>query len=119
MKLATTIGEMYAFTRTPAEAVRQYAGSGFRCLDYSFYNVAKHPDDPFLGENWRDQILEAREAAKELGFTFESDAFFKYGKRAGNGGPLAHPTLEIKRASLALLHTIGKSMLQTYGVYED
>ena len=70
MKLATTIGEMYAFTKTPAEAVRQYEGTGFRCLDYSFYNVAKNPSNPFMGENWRDQILEAKAAAEELGFTF-------------------------------------------------
>lgn len=70
MKLATTIGEMYAFTKTPSEAVRQYEGTGFRCLDYSFYNVAKNPSNPFMGEDWRDQILEAKAAAEELGFTF-------------------------------------------------
>jgi glucose-1-phosphate adenylyltransferase len=78
MKLATTIGEMYAFTQTPAEAVRQYADSGFRCLDYSFYNVAKNPANPFMGENWREQILEAKAAAEELGFTsFSRDVLIR------------------------------------------
>ena len=39
MKIATTIGEMYSFVRSPAEAVRAYEGTGFRYLDYSFYTV--------------------------------------------------------------------------------
>ena len=39
MKIATTIGEMYPFTATPAEAIAAYEGTGFRYLDYSFYEV--------------------------------------------------------------------------------
>ena len=66
MKLATTIGEVYAFSKTPAEAVRHYAGTGFRNLDYSFYSVARNPDHPLLGDSWKDQILEAKAAAEEL-----------------------------------------------------
>lgn len=70
MKLATTIGEVYAFSKSPAEAVRHYEGTGFRNLDYSFYSVARNPDHPLLGDSWKDQILEAKAAAEELGFSF-------------------------------------------------
>ena len=59
MKLATTIGEMYEFTKSPAEAVRSYEGSGFKYLDYSFYNVVSIPNHPFMDDNWKNQILEA------------------------------------------------------------
>ena len=36
MKIATTIGEMFPYVNSPAEAVRAYEGSGFHFLDYSF-----------------------------------------------------------------------------------
>ena len=32
-----TIGEMFDYVSTPAEAVRAYRGSGFKYLDYCFY----------------------------------------------------------------------------------
>ncbi len=70
MKMATTIGEMYAFTESPAAAVRQYEGSGFRYLDYSFYSAVSAKDHPFMGDGWKNIILEAKQAADELGFTF-------------------------------------------------
>lgn len=70
MKLATTIGEFYAFTGSPAEAVQQYEGTGFRNLDYSFYSVAKIPGHPFMGDNWKAQIIEAKNTADALGFSF-------------------------------------------------
>lgn len=70
MKLATTIGEMYAYTASPADAVRQYEGTGFHCLDYSFYSVASVENHPFMGDGWKQIILDAKAAADELGFTF-------------------------------------------------
>ncbi len=69
MKIATTIGEMYAFTTSPAEAIRQYEGTGFRYLDYSFYTVLR-PNHPFMGNDWKNGVLEAKQAAEELGFQF-------------------------------------------------
>ena len=69
MKIATTIGEMYPYTKTPAEAVRMYEGTGFRWLDYSFYR-ANRPGSPFLTDNWLEQVNEAGEAAAALGFAF-------------------------------------------------
>ncbi len=69
MKIATTIGEMYAFTSSPAEAIRQYEGTGFKYLDYSFYTVMSE-GDPFMGDAWRDGVLEAKETAEALGFKF-------------------------------------------------
>lgn len=70
MKIATTIGESYAFTDSTANAVRMYEGTGFKYLDYSFYDVLKRPDHPFMSDSWRDGIYDARRAAYELGFTF-------------------------------------------------
>ena len=51
-------------------------------------------------------------------FTFESDSFFKY-DRGVTEGSLAHPTLEIKKESVKLLHLIGKTILGAYGIYEE
>jgi sugar phosphate isomerase/epimerase len=70
MKIATTIGEVYAFTSSPAEAVRAYEGTGFKHFDYSFYNVLSNKNDPFMGDDWRSVILAAKEAADELGCDF-------------------------------------------------
>ena len=66
MKIATTIGEMYAYTSSVAEAVRQYKDTGFRYLDYSFYNVITKTDHPFMSDDWKNVVLEAKEAADEL-----------------------------------------------------
>jgi sugar phosphate isomerase/epimerase len=70
MKIATTIGEMYAFTESPAEAVRQYENTGFKYLDYSFYSVVSNANDPFMSDGWKGGVLEAKAAAEELGFKF-------------------------------------------------
>ncbi|MBQ8401270.1 MAG: sugar phosphate isomerase/epimerase [Clostridia bacterium] len=69
MKIATTIGEAYAYTSSPAEAVRMYEGTGFRWLDYSFYN-ANRPGSVFLTEDWLKEVNDAGEAAAALGFAF-------------------------------------------------
>ncbi len=69
MKLATTIGDFFAYTSSPAEAVRLFEGTGFRHLDYSFYNVLKD-DSPFLGERWMDEVEDAGREAARLGMDF-------------------------------------------------
>lgn len=70
MKIATTIGEMYAYTAmNPAEAVRMYEGTGFRYLDCSFYNVL-NPGHRFMTDEWKEQVTEAGEAAAKLGMKF-------------------------------------------------
>ena len=69
MKLASTTGEFHGYARTPADAVRFYEGTGFRHLDYNFYNVI-HPESPFLGDRWLDEVEEAGREAERLGFDF-------------------------------------------------
>lgn len=70
MKIATTIGELNGYVQTPAEAVAAYAGTGFRYLDYSFYNVL-YPGSPYLnGEDWKKEIYAAADAAAANGMTF-------------------------------------------------
>ena len=72
MKIATTIGEMYDYVPTPADAVRCYAGSGFKYLDYSFYYDHKEPS-PFMMDDeslWKQQVEDTLRAAEECGFSF-------------------------------------------------
>ena len=69
MKLATTIGDFYAYASPPAEAVRLFEGTGFRHLDYSFYHVLR-ASSPFLGDRWMDQVEDAKREAERLGFDF-------------------------------------------------
>ena len=72
MKIATTIGEMYSYFSTPADAVRSYAGTGFKYLDYSFYYDFKEPSPFMLDDDrmWKQQIEDCIAAAKECGFAF-------------------------------------------------
>ena len=69
MKLASTTGEFHGYARTPADAVRFYEGTGFRHLDYNFYNVI-YPESPFLVDRWLDEVEEAGREAERLGFDF-------------------------------------------------
>jgi len=70
MKIATTIGEMYAYSHhDPAGAVRMYEGTGFKYLDYSFYNVLTQ-NSRFMSDDWKNQVNEAGEAAAKLGMKF-------------------------------------------------
>ncbi len=70
MKIATTIGELYAFCHNdPAEAVRMYEGTGFRYLDYSFYNVLAS-GHRFMTDGWEAMVHEAGDAAAKLGMKF-------------------------------------------------
>lgn len=69
MKLASTTGEFHGYAKTTADAVRFYEGTGFRHLDYNFYNVI-YPESPFLGDRWLDEVEEAGREAERLGFDF-------------------------------------------------
>ena len=69
MKLATSISDFAAHTKNWADAVRQFEGTGFRYLDFNFYNVI-YPNSPFLGDQWQKEVIDAKEAAEELGFSF-------------------------------------------------
>jgi hypothetical protein len=46
MKLATSIGDLFPFAATPDEAIRLFKNTGFRYLDYNFYEVVKIPIIP-------------------------------------------------------------------------
>ena len=71
MKIATTIFDMYKYTdNNPVKAIEAYEGTGFKYLDYNFFNVVRTPNHPFLEDNWKDVILEAKATAERLGFTF-------------------------------------------------
>ena len=69
MKLASTTGDFRGYAKTTADAVRFYEGTGFRHLDYNFYNVI-YPESPFLGDRWLDEVEEAGREAERLGFDF-------------------------------------------------
>ena len=71
MKLATTTAEFRFWCRTPAEEVRCFEGSGYRCLDLSLYMTASR-ESPFgqPGEGWKKLIDDAGEEATRLGLTF-------------------------------------------------
>ena len=69
MKIATTIVGSYRHFDTPAEAVRLYEGTGFKLLDYSFYRAINN-EHRFLEDDWKKYVLEAKNVAEELGFTF-------------------------------------------------
>ena len=76
MKIATTIGEMYNysdssnFASSSAQAIGFYKGTGFRCLDFSFYAACTNKNSPLASDSWKDLIKESKAAADELGFRF-------------------------------------------------
>ena len=69
MKIATTIGDLYEYFDTPAEAVAFYEGTEFRFLDYNFRRVLLG-DNPFLSDGWKKIILDAKNAAEARGYEF-------------------------------------------------
>lgn len=69
MKLATTTGDFKGYTNTAAAAVAAFEGTGFKHLDYNFYNVI-YKNSPFLGDNWKKEVFDAAETAAKLGFDF-------------------------------------------------
>lgn len=70
MKIATTTGEMYAFTKSYEEAISAYQGTGFRYLDFSFYTMVLQENNPLMSDGWQDVILSCKETAKKLDFQF-------------------------------------------------
>ena len=70
MKIATTTAELNGFTSTPAEAVRAYEGTGFRYLDFSFYNAVSENGNYLMRDNWREYVLEALDVADKMGIKF-------------------------------------------------
>lgn len=68
MKLATTTADLAKYAADTAGAVRLFAGTGFRYLDYSFDVL--YPGSAFLGPDWPRQVNAAAEAAAETGMTF-------------------------------------------------
>lgn len=73
MKIATTIGELYNYFQTPAEAIKCYAGTGFKYLDYCFYSVHRRPNSPYMEDDdrfWKEEIAASAETAAEYGFRF-------------------------------------------------
>ena len=69
MKLATTTADFKKYAASDAERVRMYAGTGFKHLDFNFYEKHKKGSD-FLCSNWMDDVKAAGKAAEQLGFDF-------------------------------------------------
>ena len=69
MKLATTTQDLSNYTSTIAEAVRLFKDTGFRCLDFNFYQYNK-PGSFLRGDDWMREVENAAIAAEETGATF-------------------------------------------------
>jgi sugar phosphate isomerase/epimerase len=75
---------------------------------------------PFVGKTDYDAIMRGLIEAGFAGyFTLEADGFFKFGRTIDDAKPLAHPSKELKRASLKMLYEISRHILQTYDVFEE
>jgi len=69
MKLATTTQDLCNYAPTVAEGIRLFKDTGFKCLDFNFYQMNK-PGHPFRGDDWMREIEEAALAAEDIGATF-------------------------------------------------
>jgi len=69
MKLCTTLNDLSPYAATPAETVRLFRGTGFQCLDFSFY-LMNTPGSPLLEDGWQRMIEDAGAAAEEIGARF-------------------------------------------------
>ena len=69
MKLATTTADFKKYAETDAERVRMFAGTGFKHLDYNFYDKHKKGSD-FLTKSWINEVVAAGRAAEQLNFDF-------------------------------------------------
>ncbi len=69
MKLSTTLADFKGFVPAWTDAVHMFEGTGFRYLDFDFYNTI-YPGSPFLTRDWKRGVLEAAAAAEETGVTF-------------------------------------------------
>ena len=69
MRVATTISDFHGYTNTWSDAVAQFAGTGFRYLDFNFHS-GYYPNSPFLGPDWMAEVEKAAATAQVLGFQF-------------------------------------------------
>ena len=69
MKLCTTTQDLTNYSATLAEGIRLFKDTGFKCLDFNFYQMNK-PSHPFRGDDWKRDIEDAAIAAEEIGATF-------------------------------------------------
>ncbi len=69
MKLCTTTNDLSAYASSSAETVRLFEGTGFKCLDFSFY-LMNRPNSPLLSDDWMREIEDAAIAAEDIGVTF-------------------------------------------------
>lgn len=72
MKLATTTADFRGYCNNNAAAqVKLFEPTGFKYLDYSFYNII-YPGSPYLapGDGWKNEVQSALKAADQLGMVF-------------------------------------------------
>lgn len=69
MKIATTTADFREYVSSTAEAVRAFAGTGFRHLDYSFYRD-NYDGSPFMGKDRIKNVAAAAKEAEKLGIDF-------------------------------------------------
>lgn len=69
LKLATTTGDLDAYTGSIGECVEAVAAAGFRYLDLNLYSMAR-PGSVLLGEGWERYSVQAAEAAAKTGTSF-------------------------------------------------
>jgi sugar phosphate isomerase/epimerase len=69
MKLVTTTSDLYGFFSHAKDQVAFFEGTGFRYLDFSFYDILAG-EAPLMGDAWEQEIREAKETANRLGFSF-------------------------------------------------
>ena len=96
-------------------------------------NYGQHDDHtaPFMGTLDIDSVMRGLADNGFIGrggvFTFECDNILLRSSSwpnyrnavPGTEGRLLHPTLELRRESLRLLYSIGKTILEAYGCYEE
>lgn len=71
MKIATTLAEVLNYTGFDfVEAVALYEGTGFRYLDFSFYQMVTRPDHPLRKDDWRNVVAAVKAKADELSISF-------------------------------------------------
>ena len=68
MRLATNMEYLMDPRSSYADAVRRFSGTGFQFLDACFYDASE--DCMLAGENWREEVLEMKRAAREGGLAF-------------------------------------------------
>ncbi|MGE5422982.1 MAG: hypothetical protein ACM3QW_06940 [Ignavibacteriales bacterium] len=69
LKLATTTGDLGAYTGSIGECVEAIASVGFRYLDLDLYAMGR-PGSVLFGEDWERYSADAAEAAAKTGTYF-------------------------------------------------